>query len=159
MSLLHLRLQSSPDDFVVLKPVDPKTPDDEGSGVSSYMCNSAVSKWYFCSTCGVRTFAIRGEKVTEEVELPTELLQRAGVVGKDTKGEMSRVKVWRCRREGWNEWGSGLTGYLSVNAVTLDVGQKGLDLRKWSEWGVIEYGDGLERKGGWQPVPYEGGMY
>src|SRR5215469_9351789 len=88
MSLLHLRLQSSPDDFVVLKPVDPKTPDDEGSGVSSYMCNSAVSKWYFCSTCGVRTFAIRGEKVTEEVELPIEVLQRAGVVGEDTKGEM-----------------------------------------------------------------------
>ena len=159
MSILHLRLQSSPDDFVLLKPVDPKTPDDEGSGVSIYTCNKAALKWYFCATCGVRTFTIRGEKVTEEVELPTALLQTVGIVDDDAEGETSKVKVWRCRKEGWNEWGSGRTNYLSVNATTLDVGQKGLDLRKWSEWGVIEYGDGLERKGDWEPVPYEGGMY
>lgn len=159
MSFLHLRLQSSPDDFVLLKPVKPKTPDDEGSGVSNYMCNKAVSKWYFCSTCGVRTFTIRGDKVTKEVELPTTLLQRVGVVGEDAKEEMSKVKVWKCQKEGWNEWGPSRSNYLSINATTLDVGQKGLDLRKWSEWGVIEYCDSLERKGDWQQVPHDGGMY
>jgi hypothetical protein len=159
MSFLHLRLQSSPDDFLVLKPVEPKTPDDEGSGVSNYMCNRKVSKWYFCSTCGVRTFAIRGKKVTEEVELPTTLLQKAGVVDDNAKGEMSKVKVWRCQKEGWNEWKPDRTNYLSVNATTLDVRQKGLDLRKWSEWGIIEYCNALELKADWQSVPHEGGMY
>ena len=107
----------------------------------------------------MRTFTIRGEKLTEEVELPTELLQRASLVGEDTKEEMTKVKVWRCRKDGWKEWGPDRTNYLSINAVTLDVGQRGLDLRKWSEWGVIEYCDALEWKGDWQSVPHEGGMY
>lgn len=118
-----------------------------------------ASKWYFCSKCGVRPFTIWGKKETEEVELPATLLERAGVIGGDAKGEMSKVKVWRCKKEGWKERERDNTSYLSINATTLDARQEGLDLRKWTEWGVIEYGDGLEKKGGWEPVPHEGGMY
>lgn len=152
MGIFHLRLRLAPDDFMVLSPVDPKTPDDEGSGVSTYLCNARRAKWYFCTTCGVRTFTIRGEKEVGEVELPKKLL------GKEGEG-MEKVKVWKLKKDGWTEKQPGATGYLSVNMTSLDALQEGLDLRAIQDWGVVEYGDGLHMTRAFQETPHEGGMY
>lgn len=51
-------------------------------------------------------------------------------------------------------------GYISINAITLDVGQEGLDLKEWHEKGWICYlnylhGKGEDRLG----EPFDGGMY
>lgn len=73
----------------------------------------------------------------------------------EIKGE--KVKAWAPKRDGWAETG---TGYLSVNAATLDQDQEGLDLREWHEKGWIAY---LDCK--WGPgetrlkEPHGGGMY
>jgi hypothetical protein len=53
------------------------------------------------------------------------------------------VRAWRPRREGWRE---NQTGYLSVNAVTLELAE-GLDLRAWHERGWISYLDCREYVG------------
>lgn len=70
-------------------------------------------------------------------------------------------KVWKCKSEGWVE---SETGYLSVNAVTLEPDQEGLDLREWTEKGWIAY---LDTRGETLEVceparmgrPHDGGMY
>lgn len=151
MGFFHLRLRSAPDDFLLLSPV---TPDEEGSGVGAYTCNSELAKWYFCRRCGVRTFTIRGEKEVGEVEVPSKLLR------KDGSGEgVEKVAVWRVKKEGWNEEHSDEgKSYFSLNMTTVDARQ-GLDLRRVQDWGVVEYCDSLFEEGDWAGVPYEGGMY
>jgi len=78
---------------------------------------------------------------------------------KEAEVEGEAVKAWAPKKEGWVE-GTSNTGYLSVNAATLEAGQEGLDLREWTEKGWIAYLGFLEeieeaRLG----KPYEGGMY
>lgn len=150
MGIFHLRLKSPPDDFVLLSPVAP-TPDQEGSGVGAYACNAGLAKWYFCRTCGVRTFTVRGEKEVVEVALPSDLL------GKSGEGT-EKVAVWRVVKEGWDEHSEEGESYFSLNMTTIDA-QQGLDLRRVQDWGVVEYCDSLFEEGDWAGVPYEGGMY
>lgn len=70
------------------------------------------------------------------------------VEGREEEGER---EVWRPRKEGWGEGhggeGEGGAGYLSVNAVTLEAGQEGLDLREWTERGWVGYYDSLDHRG------------
>jgi hypothetical protein len=135
MSFFHVRLQSSPNDFALLSPLSPSTE------LLDYTCFEERIHWYFCGKCGVRCFAFSGEGEVRDV---------LGVDGKE-------VKAWTCKQEGWVE---AKTGYLSVNAATLDADQDGLDLRQWTEKGWISY---LDCKNG--PVdprlgkPHQGGMY
>ena len=73
--------------------------------------------------------------------------------GKEGRG----VRAWKPKKEGWTENG---TGYLSVNAATLEQDQEGLDLREWHEKGWIGYLDCKEEVGDDRfETPYEGGMY
>ena len=53
----------------------------------------------------------------------------------DGKGKGER---WAPRREGWEE---GTTGYFSINRLTLDQPQEGLDLREWVDKKWIFYMD------------------
>jgi len=76
---------------------------------------------------------------------------------RDVDMERKMVKVWTPKEEGWKE---GETGYLSVNAATLDAGQEGLDMREWTEKGWITYLDAKDEVGEARlGVPHEGGMY
>jgi hypothetical protein len=141
MGIFHLRLRDAPNDFYLLSPSDPTI---AGSGVASYRCNAMASVWYFCTTCGVRCFTLRGNSEIEEVEL-----------------EGKKVKVWKAATEGWRE-ASGprpRPSYFSINAITLDVGQKGLDLRQWHENGWIRYVDSLDGTVGAWEKPQRGGTY
>lgn len=62
------------------------------------------------------------------------------------------------KKAGWVE-GSSNTGYLSVNAATLEAGQEGLDLSEWTEKGWIAYLDFLgEIEEARLGKPYEGGV-
>lgn len=123
--------------------------NEEGSGVGEglkeYKCNAGKTSWYFCRECGVRCFAVCAEKMeVAEVELPS-------------RGQ--GVKVWRIAREGFDE-GKGGSGYFSLNAVTLEAGQEGVDLRVWHENGWVAYCDSLDDEGEWTfERPHRGGMY
>lgn len=56
--------------------------------------------------------------------------------------------------------GEGCTSFLSINAVTLDHNQSGLDLREWLERKWIAYVDSKDYKGGrTYDRPHEGGTY
>lgn len=87
-----------------------------------------------------------GEVVEREIEEVTG--------GKAVQGMR---KVWTPKAEGWEE---GKTGYLTVNASSLDEGQEGLDLREWHEKGWIHYLDCLDEKEkvSWGK-PHRGGCY
>ncbi len=71
-----------------------------------------------------------------------------------------KTEVWSAKREGWVEGAEEGTGYLSVNAATLEAGQEGLDLREWQDKGWIAY---LDTKDGVEEdrlgKPHVGGMY
>lgn len=143
MGFFHVRLQDSPNDFVLLSPVDPETQ------LLDYTCFDKRIHWYFCGKCGVRCFAFAGEGEISEVDLD----KMEGK--KEPKGLLK--KVWKPKAENWIE---GKTGYLSVNATTLEPEQQGLDLREWTEKQWITYLDVLHsvRKED-SFVPHEGGMY
>lgn len=137
MSFFHLRLISSPDDFLLLSPL---LPSEE---LGDYTCFEANIHWYFCRKCAVRCFAFAGESEVSEREID-------GV----------KTKVWSAKKEGWIEGLSEGTGYLSVNAATLDADQEGLDLREWTEKGWIAYLDIKNSLGEDRLVaPHPGGMY
>ena len=109
-------------------------------GLHDYVCFDEDIHWYFCSVCGVRCFDFSGDS-----EFTTTALE-----GKE-------VRAWKPKSEGWKE---NTTGYVSINAYTLDPDQQGLDLREWHEKGWISYLDykdevGEDRFG----EPYPGGMY
>jgi hypothetical protein len=125
MGIFHVRVPDSPNDFYLLSPLDL-------SSLGDYLCADKVIHWYFCSNCGVRCFALRGEGEVTEVDLEAAL-------GKESEGKMT--KVWHCKEEGWKE---GKGSYLSVNAHTIEPGQEGLDLRELVDKKWVAYLDVLD---------------
>lgn len=140
---------SSPDDFVLLSPITTAADGaagglkvDNDDGLKDYTCFEAKIHWYFCSRCGVRCFALMGEGEIRDVN----------VEGKVQRG-------WTPKKEGWVE-GYENTGYLSLNAATLEPGQDGCDLKEWTEKGWIAYLDTLHEVGEDRLAqPHVGGMY
>lgn len=109
-------------------------------GLLDYTCFDKQIHWYFCSICGVRCFDFTGKS-----ELITTTLE-----GKE-------VRAWKPKKEGWKE---NQTGYLSINACTLEQDQEGLDLREWHEKRWIGYLDCKEEVGEDRfGEPYPGGIY
>ena len=157
MGIFHLRLASAPDDFLLLSPSDPAA---EGSGVAAYRCNTKKSIWYFCATCGVRCFTVKGEVETgTEAEVPVKALQELGLAEEGDAAEVKKVPVWRVKKEGWKE-GRGASSYFSLNATSLNPGQEDLDLRQWHEKGWIAYVNSLDRTADDSiEAPHMGGMY
>ncbi|KAH8648047.1 hypothetical protein BGZ60DRAFT_344433, partial [Tricladium varicosporioides] len=137
MSLFHVRVPNSPEDFVLLSPLNPLD-----GGLSDYTCFDGNIHWLFCGKCGVRCFSFEGEAEIREVEIDGKIQQ-----------------AWAPKREGWSE-GTKNGCYLSINAITIEPGQEGFDLKEWHEKEWISYLDikdetGKPRMG----VPYPGGMY
>ncbi|TGO11363.1 hypothetical protein BTUL_0111g00130 [Botrytis tulipae] len=166
MGLFHIRLPDSPNDFMLLSPTG--MPHEQGGwqdqGMKNYQCFDKELDWWFCGICGVRPFATglnfqNGE--TRKVNL-----KELGVteVNGEEVGEGER-EVWMCPKEGEvdgkpTEWIEGKTGYLSVNAIALEAGQEGCDLREWHEKGWISYLDTLDLKEENRlGRPWRGGMY
>lgn len=153
IGILHVRVQSSPDDFLLLSPGDPF------AELGDYKCDSKLLHFFYCRTCAVRCFVFMGEGEEVEVE-DKDVLALEGVKRKD--GE--RVTAWRPKKEGWQEGRLDHGCYLSVNALTIDPEQEGFDLREWKETGVIAY---LDTRRSGQPdrgmpnfeQPHPGGVY
>ncbi len=71
------------------------------------------------------------------------------------KVDGKETEVWGFKVK---EWEDAPYKYLTVNAITLEPGQEGLDLTEWTEKGWIRYLDlngSLDQIG----VPNPGGMY
>ena len=136
--LMHLRLPSPPDDFLLLAPLDPLRE------LAEYRCYERRLRFLFCKQCGMRCFTFAGE---------------GELVEKDVGGETKTV--WAPRR-GWVE---NMENYLSVNAYTIDAGQEGIDMREWTEKKWVMYLDCLSDMTAEQPVsrtydrPFPGGAY
>lgn len=149
MQMFHVRLVDAPRDFILL---DPPSDSSPLSNLSDYTCNRGKAHWYFCPTCGVRLFTVIGEGEVVEIDL-------AEFEGRPAASDATfkqKRKVWRLKKEGYVE---GDSGYLSVNASSLDHDQEGLDLRKWHESGWIKYLDEWKDEGERALKPHDGGMY
>jgi hypothetical protein len=134
MGYFHLRPINPPLDFQILSPLNPTS-----GGLADYQCFIKNCHWYFCGNCGVRCFAFAGEGEVrvEEVE-----------------GE--KKEVWGFKAKEWEE---NDNVYLSVNAVTLEPNQDGLDLREWTEKGWIAYYDKSDVQEDQMGKPHPGDMY
>jgi len=135
-AVLHLRFPDAPEDFMLLRPLDPLRE------LGDYMCLRKNIHWLFCRTCAARCFAFigEGEIVTKDVPL-MKVPKRDEVTGEEIgTAEVGgrKMEVWAPKKEGWKEGGNG-TCYLSVDAHTLDAKQEGLDLREWAEMKRICY--------------------
>lgn len=64
-------------------------------------------------------------------------------MGRESEEKGKKTKVWRCKAEGWKE---GKTDYLSVNALTVEQGQEGFDLRELVDRKWVAYLDCKEYK-------------
>jgi len=135
MGLFHVRPIDPPTDFQLLSPLNPTS-----GGLSDYQCFAKVNHWYFCPKCGVRCFSLIGEG-----EVRTE----------DVEGEKKR-EVWGFKRKEWDEADKK---YLSVNALTLEPDQEGLDLREWVEKGWIAYLDHSGKEESNMGQPHAGDPY
>ncbi|KAF2185582.1 hypothetical protein K469DRAFT_539275, partial [Zopfia rhizophila CBS 207.26] len=131
----HVRVPYAPEDFRVLSPIED---GEEGKdALGDYTCFDGHIHWLFCNKCGVRCFTWVGEGDLIDNDLPSDLLERANMDGAE--------KVWRPSplQKVDKPWDEGLEGgcYVSVNALTLDQGQEGADLREWVEKGWVHYLD------------------
>jgi hypothetical protein len=152
--LFHLRLADAPNDFQLFSPLSLAGLGDYVTGGS----NGGRLHFYFCKTCGVRCFTFFG---TGELHGSNE---------PDSRGHESEKPYWQPKREGWLEYREfddegkekERTGYLSVNAATLEAGQEGGDLRVWQDRKWLYYIDCLEdEKPGEdrKEYPHSGGMW
>lgn len=177
--ILHARVASSPDDFLLLSTGSSgAVAEDNGQGegdvsdplaaLGDYTCNEGALHFLYCRTCAVRCFTFMGQGEVVEVEDEHVIaLERAHRqqqhTGKEKESDSGKLMAWRPRKEGWKE-GRVNGCYLSVNAITIDQGQDGFDLREWKEKGWILYLD-VKRTG--QPDqghpsyerPHPGGTY
>jgi len=127
MGYLHLRPAHGPTDFFLLSPADPF------ADLADY---AKRSHWFFCKTCGVRCFAFRGEG-----ELIDKDFGAAGEFAGEVAG-LGRRAVWHPK-----ESADGAScKYLSVNGMTLDAKQEGLDMREWVEKKWLIYCDMLDEQ-------------
>jgi len=149
MGFFHLRPVNPPASFFILSPLDPQQPDGLGSEVGRYTCFDHEIIWYFCNTCGVRTFAAAAdfEVVEQEIEIPV-----AHSNEYETKKEVRRV----CKIKANGE----KRGYLSINMTSIDAYQPGgFDLRHFADLGCIQYLEWLNDTKEHGDKPYPGGMY
>lgn len=126
--IFHLRLASSPDDFLLLSPLDPY------SDMGDYTSGDRTLHGLFCKTCAVRCFIFAGEGETVEVDLG-----ELGVAGHQAG---KTVTAWKPKKDGWRE-GREYGCYLSVNAYTVDANQDDFDLAEFTDMKAVGYYDYL----------------
>ncbi|OLN86168.1 hypothetical protein CCHL11_04111 [Colletotrichum chlorophyti] len=155
-----MRLASSPDDFLLLKPLNPY--EDLGD----YTVHQKDLHFLFCKNCGMRCFILMGQGEQAEVDLAALGVDDAEPrAGSDSTSTESRglTKIWKPRKEGWVE-GRSFGSYLSVNGFSVDAGQEGFELREMTEMKWVGYVDWRElNQKGSQGIrydrPWEGGAY
>lgn len=125
----HMRLASSPDDFLLLSPLDPY------GDLGDYTSGEKSLHYLYCKTCAVRCFIHMGEGEHVEVDLG-----ELGVAGHEVG---KTVKAWRPKKDGWKEGRSQHGCYLSVNGYTVDAKQDGFDLGEFTANKVVGYIDYL----------------
>lgn len=145
MGLFHIRLSHGPDDFLLLSPEDPYR------DLQDYTCFDGALHWLFCGKCGVRCFVLMGEG--EHVPMTSSTKAMSITETSTTKASMA----WKLKSQGYVE---DVTGYISVNATTIEPGQDAGDLREWQDKKWICYLDCLDGKGSRSfEKPHRGGMY
>ncbi|KAF2789001.1 hypothetical protein K505DRAFT_328536 [Melanomma pulvis-pyrius CBS 109.77] len=147
MGFFHCRPISPADDFIVTSPSIEELGD--------YRVFAKKTGWYFCKSCGVRTFGVSGKWVQEEIDVE----KWAGREG----GEGKMQKVWRTEPKDIETEVDGKTvtkkyHYTSVNAVTLEPGGN-VNLIEWHEKGWLYYVDSREETGEDRAQPHHCGMY
>jgi hypothetical protein len=104
----------------------------------------------------VRCFATAGPWIKDEIG--RDLVEKA--LSLETFEGRDRLSVWRMDPALYQEQ---QTGYVSVNALTIDQDQlheQSLDLRQLVDQKVVEYMDCKERKGEKRyAYPHEGGTW
>ncbi|KAK9312682.1 hypothetical protein V1524DRAFT_438492 [Lipomyces starkeyi] len=151
MGFLHVRVPDSARAFYLLAPTDP------AAGLRDYTCGSGQVHWYFCGECGVRCFAVMGPGAVVDVDLERVVEGAVEGEGERKKKATKMTKAWMVKADGWVE---NDTGYLSINGLTLEPGQQGLDLRELKNKGWIEYLDRKEDKHEDRfEYPHEGGTW
>lgn len=151
--IFHLRLKDAAEDFFLLSPSNPGSAE---CGMTQYKTSAQRSSWWFCKTCGVRCFTSRGPSEKGEVDVPTSLLKKLDLAT-DEGDQTVKKTVWKMQSGAFAESRAGGTDYFSVNAVTLDKEQEGLNLAKWHENKWIKYIDSSDE---WKVgAPHIGGVY
>jgi hypothetical protein len=149
MGYFHMRLPDAANQFFVLSP-----PELESMG--DYRCGSGHVQWLFCPKCGVRCFATAGPWIRDEIsrELANKAISPTRYEGR------GRLSVWRMDPALYLEQ---TTGYVSVNALTIDQDQlheQSLDLRHLVDQKEVEYMDCKESKGDERyTYPHDGGTW
>ena len=149
LALLHVRVASPADDFILLSPSDPL----QGVALGHYHTTSKPHiHWLFCKTCGGRCFTFVGEGEHDEVDL--------GALGVAGEHAGRTTKVWRVKKVNQD---SDAPRDLSINGHSIDASQEGLDLREWVDKGWIKYVECLSVEGEGVPKfgdkPFLGGTY
>lgn len=169
--IFHMRLASAPDDFLLLRPLDPY------KDLGDYTAYEKDLHFLFCKSCGMRCFTFMGKGEVVDINLAALGVgagadpgsEEEGAHSKDgpaataAAGEKNMAKVWRPKKEGWVE-GKKFGSYLSVNGYSVDAGQDGFDLREITEKKWVGYCDWLElhsegSQGTRHDRPWEGGAY
>jgi hypothetical protein len=149
LGFLHVRLADAPRDFALLSPADPF------AELANYV-SPGGNNMFFCPRCGVRCFFIHGPSETAERDLAAD-----GVDLEKAQVDPGKKAFWRPMADGWKEEEEH---WFRVNAMTLEAGQEGLDLREWTEKKWVQYVNMLDDYA--QPGnrasyenPFEGGCY
>lgn len=145
--MFHCNPANLAEDFIVTSPA--KIED-----VGDYRALSKIVGWYFCKSCGVRTFGMGGEWTTKEIDVA----KWAGEEGGD--GKVQKVIKSVPASDGKTNWEGKPLHYISVNAMTLD----GLDLIDAHNKGWVYYVNNRGKPGevsfGMRfKEPYPGGCY
>ena len=152
MGLFHLRLPNVPEDFYLLSPLAPE------NELGDYQCGPKYSHWYFCPKCGVRCFSVWMKTAKAYIDhLDLDALKQTGSAELASSSNNPKTPVWRIPSGDFEET---TTGYLSINAVTIDHDQPGFDLRaladkKWIQW--IDRKD--DKEDARYDYPQEGGIW
>lgn len=95
--VLHMRLPSPPDDFLLLSPLDPLRE------LADYQCFEKRLHWLFCRTCGVRCFTFDGEGEVREAVVPETQTTTAAATTTGTTAVVAgrRWRSGRPRGDGW----------------------------------------------------------
>ncbi|KAJ1706019.1 hypothetical protein AFGD_011563 [Aspergillus flavus] len=134
MGLFHMRLPDAPNQFFLLCPQD-------RDSLANYKCQNGHINWFFCPTCGVRCFATVPHWKQDQIDIEK---ISAAVPKLDLPGveeSTKTVTVWRMDPDTFQE---DVTGYLTINALTIDQDQahgKNIDLRQLVDNKWVQYSD------------------
>lgn len=153
----HLRLPNAANQFFILSPLDTDV-------LVKYQCNERLVNWLFCPRCGVRCMGAAARWKKDHIDLRAlgSVSSSSFGMGTAAAGQTmgNGLPVWRIEPDGYKE---NETGYLTVNALTIDQDQPhglNLDLRKLVDLKGLEYLDCKNRQSDLRyDYPQDGGTW